>query len=80
MYINVKGLSSLTTKKLTVSESDKSTTLMSFLQENSVPIASSCRGEAVCQSCIVNNNVLSCTITVADFLDKYGNDVLIDYI
>jgi Na+-transporting NADH:ubiquinone oxidoreductase subunit NqrF len=79
MYLYLIGISSGTKKKLLIEKSDEGDTLMNFLHKNSIPIASSCRGEAVCQRCSINNNILSCTITVEDFKKKYGDEVRVDY-
>ncbi len=43
--------------------------LMDYLRNNSLPIASSCLGEGVCQKCLVHLNkkkVLSCQVMVSE--------------
>ena len=63
-----------------VSEEQMDKTLLEFLQENNQPIASSCSGVGACQRCIVNNEVLSCDITVMEFLSKHGGRLTVSYL
>lgn len=43
--------------------------LMNFLQGHGITIASSCDGMGTCKKCLVNHKLLSCQITLIDFLD-----------
>jgi ferredoxin len=63
-----------------VLEQDLQKTMLEFLTEKSFPIASSCRGEGACQRCMINDDQLSCFITVEQFLKQYGQDVFVDYL
>jgi Na+-transporting NADH:ubiquinone oxidoreductase subunit NqrF len=45
--------------------------LMDFLRENGITIASSCGGVGACQKCSINTTLLSCQITLSDFVNKY---------
>lgn len=47
--------------------------LMDFLREKEIPVASSCYGEGVCRKCVVNKNLLSCQISLKKFLDNAMN-------
>jgi Na+-transporting NADH:ubiquinone oxidoreductase subunit NqrF len=42
--------------------------LMNFLIANGITVASSCGGEGVCKKCLVNRTVLSCQITLLEFI------------
>ncbi|MFT6069354.1 MAG: ferredoxin [Bacteriovoracaceae bacterium] len=42
--------------------------LMDFLREKGLPIASSCLGKGQCRHCIINGFLLSCSVTVKEFL------------
>jgi Na+-transporting NADH:ubiquinone oxidoreductase subunit NqrF len=42
--------------------------LMDFLISENLPIASSCKGEGVCQKCTVNDRLVSCQISLQAFL------------
>lgn len=58
--------------------------LMDFLRDHGVPIASSCYGEGVCRKCIVNSTLLSCQLKIRDipFPDIPGQlfKIEIDYL
>lgn len=45
--------------------------LMFFLMRKGLPIASSCAGEGVCKKCVINQDILSCQLTVADWLREF---------
>ncbi len=50
-------------------ETVNNTSLLTFLMEKHVPIASSCLGEGICKKCVVLINeekVLACKITLID--------------
>ena len=68
MQIVVCGLASGRSKVIEISNTDTSLTLLDFLRKQDIPIASSCGGEGVCQKCVIQNNWLSCTLSVKDFL------------
>lgn len=50
---------------------DETLDLMTFLRNNNIPIASSCYGEGVCNKCIINETLLTCQISVKDYLNAY---------
>jgi ferredoxin len=47
---------------------DLSKNLMDLLREKGLPISSSCLGKGQCKLCVINGFVLSCTVTVKEFL------------
>ena len=47
-------------KTIELSKSDLDKTILEVLQENGIPIASSCMGEGICKKCVINDNILSC--------------------
>ncbi|MBL7666018.1 MAG: hypothetical protein JNM93_12860 [Bacteriovoracaceae bacterium] len=53
--------------------------LMAFLHSHSVRIASSCLGEGVCQKCMVNGDLVSCQISLEDFV-ALKEDVVVEYL
>lgn len=63
----VFGKASKKVTKLKVNKQDLDKSLMDFLRENGLPIASSCLGEGVCQKCVFNNDKLSCQEKVSDW-------------
>ncbi len=80
MFIKLIGQSSKQERKIEVLPSDLDLTLLEFFQRHNFPIASSCRGEKICQMCKVNESILSCAITVEEFLTKNGNIVYVSYL
>lgn len=66
---------------ITVDEiTDVNKSLMFILLLNKITIASSCNGEGKCQKCLVNNNVLSCQISLNNFINNFGNKIEINYL
>lgn len=55
--------------------------LLGYLREKEFPIASSCSGEGVCKKCVVNKNqILSCSLTVGEYLKEHGNKISVSYL
>lgn len=53
--------------------SDYELSLMDYLLEAGIPVASSCSGAGICQKCKVfinNDPLLSCELKIKDFADK----------
>jgi Na+-transporting NADH:ubiquinone oxidoreductase subunit NqrF len=67
--IKVKGLASnKLVKTISIPHSTiKNISLMDFLRANSITIASSCNGEGTCKKCVVNNELISCQISLENF-------------
>lgn len=55
----------------------KTLSLMNFLIDHGIRIASSCSGEGVCKKCVVNNHLISCQITLEQYLNQQNNDMII---
>jgi hypothetical protein len=64
----LKGLASNTLTTLSIQDDQLNKTVMSFLQENLVPVASSCGGVGVCKKCIDSEGMLLCQVTLKDYL------------
>lgn len=54
-------------KVIEFTQEDLPTNLMEFLRNKGIPIASSCLGQELCKKCIINNNLLSCSLTLEAF-------------
>ncbi len=80
MQLKLRGLSSKTTQRLEVRPADLGKTVLDFLRENDIPIASSCRGIGICQKCIINKDLLSCEWNIENFLNKKGNLITVSYL
>ena len=55
---------------------DKNITLMDFLLQNNITIASSCNGEGTCHKCIVNNHLISCQMTLEMYLLTFSDTMI----
>jgi Na+-transporting NADH:ubiquinone oxidoreductase subunit NqrF len=67
-------------KKITLPNEKASLDLLTLLREEGIPIASSCDGEGVCHKCLVNSNLISCQITLLDFLKENEAVIDVDYL
>ena len=72
-----KAKNQLVFKKKLV-QSDLELTLMTFLKNHQIPVASSCNGEGVCKKCIVNTNIISCQVKVRDLIKENHSDILVN--
>lgn len=70
MQIEVVGKASGRSSFLAYKLSDRNRILMDFLRENGITIASSCAGEGVCKKCVIQNDWLSCMMTLEEFLQR----------
>lgn len=75
----IRGGSSQKEKRIVLEKNDGPKNLMLFLASKDIPIASSCRGQGICRKCIVSDKVLSCSLSVKDYLEKHGKIVHITY-
>ncbi len=80
MQITVYGQSSKTTKQFEVITSDLDLTMLQWLRDHNIPIASSCRGLGICDKCLINERHLSCEYTVKRYLDEVGTQVNVSYL
>ncbi len=67
-------------KKISLTESDLEKTILEFLQENKIPVASSCMGEGICKKCVINGNILSCFKLVKDICNWDTPTIYISYL
>jgi ferredoxin len=76
MQIILHGLASGRSQIIEVQSLDLNKTLLDFLRERDVPIASSCAGEGVCKKCVIQNEWLTCMMTVEQFLKNQADGVV----
>ncbi len=68
-------------KILIPDEFEKNLSVMEFLISNSITIASSCSGVGSCKKCIINENILSCQITLKEFIsDNLQSIIEVSYL
>lgn len=72
--IRLKGLASGQEWELKVQSQDES--LLDFLKSKNIPIASSCNGEGVCKKCMIQNEILTCQISIKEFILAYPNQAV----
>ena len=58
------GAASKNENTITVQQVDLKLTLLEFLMQHGIPVASSCAGEGVCRKCVYDGNQLSCEISL----------------
>lgn len=75
--IILQGKASNSQKLIPVKTEDLDKSLLLFLQEHHIPIASSCRGMGSCCKCYFNETKLTCQEQVSQYLDEV---VSIDYL
>lgn len=68
--IEIVGLASKTHKNLDVAPGELDMNLLKWLRERGVTIASSCDGEGVCKKCVIQNDWLTCKLTLKEFLER----------
>lgn len=81
MQLVVFGNASQTVvKNISISQEDMNKKLMDILIENKIPVASSCSGANVCKLCSVNETIISCQISVSNFVKQFGHKVTLNYL
>lgn len=68
MQIEINGLASGKVAQIEFFESDLDKTLLNFLRTKNITIASSCDGEGICKKCVIQNDWLTCKLTLKAFL------------
>lgn len=63
-----------------ISKSDLQKTILEFLREKGIPVASSCLGEGICTKCVINDELLSCLHLVKEINDWPKKVITIDYL
>jgi Na+-transporting NADH:ubiquinone oxidoreductase subunit NqrF len=74
LVIRLKGLASGQEWELKAQSQDEN--LLDFLKSKNIPIASSCNGEGVCKKCVIQNEILTCQISIKEFIVTYPNQAV----
>lgn len=82
IIIEIKGLASRKLLKRVIVEAKNipDISLMDFLIQEGLTIASSCGGEGRCGKCVVNNSLISCQINLQDFIKNQAPVIEISYL
>ena len=81
MQITIYGQASGKSIFLKYDSEDLSMTLLEFLTKNGITIASSCNGQGVCKKCLIQNDWLTCELTLQEFMGRQSDGkILISYL
>jgi Na+-transporting NADH:ubiquinone oxidoreductase subunit NqrF len=81
VQIEIKGKASGRSTFITYEEQDLKENLLIFLRKKGVTIASSCDGEGVCKKCVIQNDWLTCMMTLEEFFQRQPNrQIIVDYL
>ena len=67
-------------KIIELSNSDLDKSILELLQDNGIPIASSCMGEGICKKCVINDKILSCFKLTKEILNWDDPTIYIGYL
>jgi Na+-transporting NADH:ubiquinone oxidoreductase subunit NqrF len=73
MQIEIKGKASGRSEFISYEDLDLTEVLLTFLRKKGITIASSCDGEGVCKKCVIQNDWLTCEMTLKEFLQRQPN-------
>lgn len=73
MQIEIKGQASGRSEFIFYEDLDLTEVLLTFLRKKGITIASSCDGEGVCKKCVIQNDWLTCEMTLKEFLQRQPN-------
>lgn len=66
---------------ITYDEFDLKEVLLYFLRKKGITIASSCDGAGVCKKCSIQNDWLTCKMTLEEFLQRQPNkEIIVGYL
>jgi Na+-transporting NADH:ubiquinone oxidoreductase subunit NqrF len=81
VQIEIKGKASGRSTFITYEAEDLKENLLIFLRKKGVTIASSCDGEGVCKKCVIQNDWLTCMMTLEEFFQRQPNrQIIVDYL
>lgn len=76
MQVTVIGLASGNNWKVDFQEGDSDKNLLSLLRSHHITIASSCDGAGVCKKCVIQNDWLTCKLTLKEFLQRQRDGMI----
>jgi Na+-transporting NADH:ubiquinone oxidoreductase subunit NqrF len=81
MQIEIKGLASGRSIFINFDEYDLRQNLLVFLRSKGITIASSCDGNGVCRKCSIQNDWLTCEMTLEEFFQRQNDKkIIISYL
>ena len=76
MQVTVKGKASGKLTPVAYTNADLEKDLLHFLRAKGITIASSCDGEGVCKKCVIQNDWLTCRLTLKEFLELVPSGII----
>ncbi len=70
MQVTLIGIASGKSLLLDYSTNDLNKTLLNFLSEKEITVASSCSGHGICKKCSIQQDWLTCELTLKEFLER----------
>lgn len=81
MQIEIVGLASGKSVFISYEEKELKETLLTFLRKKSITIASSCDGEGVCKKCVIQNDWLTCKMSLEELIQRQPDrKILVGYL
>ncbi len=81
MQIEIKGLASGQSLFINFEDRDLEQNLLIFLRSKGITIASSCDGKGVCRKCTIQNDWLTCEMTLEEFFQRQNDKkIIINYL
>lgn len=81
MQVTLIGVASGLIKDICYSDDDLNKTLLIFLTEKGVTIASSCSGHGICKKCSIQSDWLTCKLTLKEFLERqFDGKIFVSYL
>lgn len=74
--IRLQGMASGRIRELTYTEEDLKQNLLDWLRSKDITMASSCDGEGVCKKCVIQNDWLTCMMTLEEFLQRQPDHMI----
>jgi Na+-transporting NADH:ubiquinone oxidoreductase subunit NqrF len=74
--VTIVGMASGKRQHLQVPTSDLKENLLKWLRTQNITIASSCDGEGVCKKCVIQNDWLTCQLTLEEFLQHQPDGLI----
>lgn len=67
--LEIIGQASGTSRLIDYTSDDLKTNLLAWLRSQGVTVASSCDGKGVCKKCVIQNDWITCELTLQTFLE-----------
>jgi Na+-transporting NADH:ubiquinone oxidoreductase subunit NqrF len=81
MQVEIKGLASGRSLFIDFDQSDLDQNLLVFLRSKGITIASSCDGNGICRKCTIQNDWMTCEMTLEEFFQRQNDrKIIVSYL